>query len=196
MVELKNAGKFKYIGMCECSAESLRRAHAVHPITCVQVEYSAFCLAIESPKIKLLETARELGVGVVAYSPLGNGILTGTLRKQEDFSKPGDLRSHLPWLKEENLEHNVAIVDKITEMAKSKDATTAQLALAWLMAQGDDIFAIPGTKSINRLVENLSSLSIAISSQEEKEIRLLTGQVIGGRLQDATGMAFGDTPPL
>lgn len=90
MVELKNDGKIKYIGLSECSAESLRRAHAVHPITAVQVEYSLFCTEIESPQKQLLEVARELGVAIVAYSPLGNGILTGKLRSRADVSKPGD----------------------------------------------------------------------------------------------------------
>ncbi|KAJ5677004.1 Aldo/keto reductase [Penicillium maclennaniae] len=92
MVELKNAGKIKYIGLSECGAESLRRAHAVHPITAVQLEYSLFCTEIESPQRRLLEVARELGVTIVAYSPLGNGFLTGKLRSREDVSKPGDAR--------------------------------------------------------------------------------------------------------
>jgi aryl-alcohol dehydrogenase-like predicted oxidoreductase len=196
MVELKNAGKIKYLGLSECSADSLRRAHAVHPITCVQVEYSAFCLAIESPEISVLKTARELGVAIVAYSPLGNGILTGMLRKREDFSKPGDLRGHIPWLKEENIQTNIGIVDQLTEMAKSKGATTAQIALAWLMAQGDDIFAIPGTKNTQRLAENLASLNLTISPEEEKTIRKLSNHVVGERVQNATGWAFGNTPPL
>jgi aryl-alcohol dehydrogenase-like predicted oxidoreductase len=196
MVELKDAGKIKYLGLSECSADSLRRAHAVHPITCIQVEYSAFCRDIESPTVNLLKTARELGVSVVAYSPLGNGILTGALRTREDFSKPGDLRSHMPWLSEQNLQTNLGIVDKLTEMAKSKGVTTPQLALAWLMAQGDDIFAIPGTKSLNRLTENLASLNLSISVGEENSIREVTAQVAGERVQNLTGLAFGDTPPL
>ncbi|KAH8681968.1 aldo-keto reductase [Xylariales sp. PMI_506] len=196
MVELKNAGKFKYIGLSECSADSLRRAHAIHPITCVQVEYSAFCTAIESPEINILATARELGVAVVCFSPLGNGFLTGTLRKREDFTKPGDLRGVIPWLKEENLDSNVAIVDQLTEIANTKGITTPQLALTWLMAQGDDIFAIPGTKNIDRLKENLGSLKVTISPEEEKKIRELSARVTGERVQNRTGYAFADTPPL
>ena len=97
MAELKNSGKIKYLGLSECSAESLRRAYAVHPISCVQVEYSPFCLDIESPQNRLLEVARELRVAIVAYSPLGNGFLSGTIRAREDFTKPGDLRGGLPW---------------------------------------------------------------------------------------------------
>jgi len=196
LVELKKAGKIKHLGLSECSAESLRRAHAVHPITCVQVEYSAFCLAIESADIRLLEAARELGVAIVAYSPMGNGLLTGTLRTRNDFTKPGDLRAVIPWLKEENLENNVAIVDKISEIAKAKGVTTAQLALAWLLAQGDDIFAIPGTKKVHHLVENLESISILISPEEESAIRELSQAVVGGRMQAMTGFDFADTPPL
>jgi aryl-alcohol dehydrogenase-like predicted oxidoreductase len=196
LVELKNAGKIKHLGMSECSADSLRRAHAIHPITCIQVEYSAFCLAIESPQTPLLATARELGVAVVAYSPMGNGFLTGKLRKREDFTKPGDLRQALPWLSEENLDHNVAVIDKISEMAKGKDATSAQLALAWLLAQGDDVFAIPGTSKVQRLAENLKSMEISLSPAEEMTVRELSQDIRGGRMQDLTGFAFGDTPPL
>lgn len=132
MVELKKAGKIKHLGLSECSADSLRRAHAVHPITCVQMEYSMFCLDIESPQTKFLETARELGVAVVCYSPLGNGFLGGNIRSKADFTKPGDLRGALPWLSDANLEGNVAVVDKISAMAKEKGITVAQLSLAWV----------------------------------------------------------------
>ncbi|OCL09977.1 Aldo/keto reductase [Glonium stellatum] len=196
MVELKNAGKIKYIGLSECSADSLRRAHKVHPITCVQVEYSPFCLAIESPTIQVLEVARELGIAVVAYCPLGNGFITGALRTREDFTKPGDLRAMLPWLSEENLEKNVAVVDKLSEIAKAKGVTTAQLSLAWVLAQGDDVFPIPGTTKIHRLEENLGSLSISLSREEERTIRQLSKAVVGGRVQDKNGYTFADTPVL
>jgi aryl-alcohol dehydrogenase-like predicted oxidoreductase len=196
LVELKNAGKIKHLGLSECSAETLRRAYAVHPITCVEVEYSVFYLAIEEPQVRLLETARELGVAVVAYSPMGNGVLTGSLRTLEDFTKQGDLRAALPWLKEDNLEKNVAVVDKLSEIAKAKGVTTAQLALAWLLAQGDDIFPIPGTKGIHHLTDNLESMSISLSADEEKAVRKLSPEAIGGRLQAMTGYAFADTPPL
>lgn len=175
VVELKNEGMIKHLGLSECSADSLRRAHAVYPITCVQVEYSAFCLDIESPQTKLLETARELGVAVVAYSPLGNGFLTGVISKLEDVTKPGDLRAVLPWFKEENMKQNVAVVDKVTEIA---------------------IFAIPGTTKIHRLEENLGGSQIAVSQEEDKAIRELSQAVIGGRFQASTGYAFGDTPAL
>ncbi|KGO76307.1 Aldo/keto reductase [Penicillium italicum] len=105
-------------------AESLRRTHTVHPITAVQVEYSLFCRAIESPQIRLLETARELSVAIVCYSPHGNGFFTNTIRTREDV-KPGNARGHLPWLNEENLEHNVAVVEKIASIAASKGVSSA-----------------------------------------------------------------------
>lgn len=196
MVALKQEGKIKYLGLSECSADSLRRAHAVHPISCVQVEYSVFCRDIESPQVQLLQTARELGVAIVAYSPLGNGILSGAIRSLEDVSKPGDVRGVLPWLRKGNIEKNVAVVDQLTEIAKAKGMTTAQLALGWLFAQGDDVFAIPGTSKIHRLEENLASLSFQLSEEEEQSIRQIAQNVAGGRFQALTGFAFADTPQL
>ncbi|KAJ5391692.1 Aldo/keto reductase [Penicillium cosmopolitanum] len=194
MLDLKTAGKIKNIGLSECSAESLRRAHAIHPITCVQIEYSLFCTEIESPHRKLLETARELGVAIVAYSPLANGILAGNIHKVAE--SPEDKRRVLPWLQEGNIEKNVAIVDQISEVANAKNATLPQLALAWLLAQGDDIFPIPGSSKIDRLESNLESLSISLSKEEEAHLRQLTQGVAGGRFQNLTRYAFGDTPAL
>lgn len=196
MVELKNEGKIKHIGLSECSAESLRRAYAVHPIACVQIEYSVFCRAIESPEIRLLETARELGMAIVAYSPIGNGFLTGKIRRKEDISKPGDLRAAIPWFRPENIENNVAIIDKIVGIAEAKGITPAQLALAWLLAQGDDIFAVPGTSKITRLNENLGSMLISLTSEEEKLIRQLSTGIVGDRVQSLMGHTFADTPPM
>ena len=196
MVELKNAGKIKHIGISECSADSLRRAHAVHPLTALQIEYSAFGRVIESPETKILATTRELGIPIVAYRPMGNGFLTGSLRKTEDFTKPGDLRKAIPWLHEDNFEKNLAVLDQLTEIAKSKGITTAQLALAWLLAQGDDIFGIPGTSKASRLEENLASMSVQLTTEEERRIREIAGQVVGGRVQDFSGYSLADTPPL
>lgn len=197
MVELKNAGKIKHIGLSECSAESLRRAYKIHPIACVQVEYNLFCLAIEDPKIQVLKVARELRVAIVAYCPLGHGFITGALRTVEDFTKPGDQRKMVPWLSNDNLEENVAVVDKLTAIAKVKGATTAQLALAWLLAQGGDIFPIPGTRNIGRLEENLGSLDISLSQEEEKAVRKISEGIVGGRVQNLFGegmYCFADTP--
>ena len=196
MVELKKEGKIKYLGMSKWSADSLRRACAVHAISCVQVEYSPFCLAIEEPKIELLQTARELGVACVAYSPLGHGFLSGTLRTRESVSKPGDSRHHLPLLQESNLAANLAVVDQIANIAKGKGVTPTQLTLAWLLSQGDDIFAIPGTTKLHRLEENLASMAIEVSSDEEKAVRDAAQKVVGERFQNRTGYAFADTPPL
>lgn len=196
MVELKNAGKIRYIGLSECNADTIRRAHKVHPITAVQIEYSPFCLAIESPEIDVLKTCRELGIAVVAYSPLGNGLLTGTLRNEADFTKSGDLRKMLPWMNEDVFAHNLAVVDKIGQLAKQKHISAAQLNLAWVLAQGNDIFAIPGTTKSHRLKENLESLDVKLSSEEERAVRDVAQDVKGGRVQDLTGYAFGGTPPL
>ncbi|KAJ5247488.1 Aldo/keto reductase [Penicillium chermesinum] len=196
LVELKDAGKVKHIGLSECSAETLRRACAVHPVACVQIEYSLSCMEIEWPKWKLLETARELGVAIVAYSPLGNGLVTSRIRSREDVSKPGDRRGNLPWLREDNIKTNLSILDRVGEIAKAKNATSAQLCLAWLLAQGDDIFPIPGSSKISRLDENLGSLLIRLSSEEEKELRQLGQSFLVERFQNMTGFAFGDTPAL
>ncbi|PWY89182.1 Aldo/keto reductase [Aspergillus heteromorphus CBS 117.55] len=196
MVQLKKEGKIRFLGLSECSAESLRRAHAIHPITCVQVEYSIFCREIESPRVGLLEVARELGVAVVAYSPLGNGVLGGGIRSREDVAGPGDSRGVLPWLREGNIEVNVAVVDRIAAMARKKGVTTAQLALAWLLAQGDDVFPIPGTRRVERLEENLGSLGVELLGGEEGEMRRLAERVVGGRFQALTGFDFADTPVL
>jgi aryl-alcohol dehydrogenase-like predicted oxidoreductase len=196
LVDLKKQGKIRHIGLSECSANSLRRAQAIHPVTCVQVEYNLFCTVIESPEIDVLKTARELGIGVVAYGPLGSGILSGTLRNREDVSKPGDLRGMIPQLREENFANTVAAVDEISKIAQAKGATPGQLALAWLLAQGDDIFPIPGTTKIHRLRENMESVSVSISESENAKLRELAKGIRGGRVQDMLGFAFGDTPPL
>ncbi|KAH7175992.1 NADP-dependent oxidoreductase domain-containing protein [Dactylonectria macrodidyma] len=198
MVQLKEAGKIKHLGLSECSAESLRRAHAVHPITAVQMEYSPFSLEIESQQFKLLETARELGVAVVAYSPLGRGILSGTLRSHADFG-PGDFRAFLPRFSEENFPKNIAIVERIGDIAKGKGLTPSQLTLAWLLAQGDDIFPIPGTTRAERLVENLASCKVDLSDEEKRVMRkeIDDAEVAGGRYPDAFSKAsFADTPAL
>ncbi|UKZ47955.1 hypothetical protein TrVGV298_002191 [Trichoderma virens] len=198
MVELKNEGKIQHFGLSECSAETLRRASAIHPITCVQMEYNPFTVEIESPQRRFLETARELGIAVVAYSPLGRGLLTGAIQSKEDITKAGDMRARLPRFNGDNLDKNLAIVAKINEIAKSKGVTPAQLTLAWLLAQGDDIFAIPGTTEPHRLRENLAAMSISLSTEEEQAIRNVGNEVIGPRIpENFPGLnLFGDTPPL
>lgn len=196
MAELKNEGKIKYLGLSECSSDSLRRAHAVHPITAVQIEYSPFALDIENPQIDLLKTCRELGVAVVAYSPIGRGMLSGTLRSPDDFEE-GDFRRFAPRFSKENFPKNLKLVDQIAGFAKEKGVTPAQLTLAWLLAQGNDIFPIPGTTKINRLEENLGALKIQLSKEEEQKIRKACeeAEVHGTRYPAAFSKAlFADTP--
>lgn len=136
-------GKIRHLGLCEVSAETLRRAHAVHPITAIQVEYSPFSVDIENSQVGLLSTARELGIAVVAYSPLGRGMLTGEIKSPDDFADD-DFRKYLPRFSKENFPKNLALVEKLGIIAASKGITSGQLTLAWLLAQGDDVFPIPG----------------------------------------------------
>ncbi|KAI9369391.1 NADP-dependent oxidoreductase domain-containing protein [Aspergillus egyptiacus] len=198
MAELKAEGKIKYLGLSECSSESLRRACKVHHIAAVQVEYSPFSLEIESEQIRLLETARELGVAVVAYSPLSRGILSGQIRSRDDFA-PDDFRQYLPRYSEENFAKNLEAVDKLKEMATEKGCTPSQLTLAWLLAQGDDIFPIPGTTRISALVENVESLKVELTGEEEKKFRSIiqAAEVRGSRYPEAAAATlFVDTVPL
>jgi aryl-alcohol dehydrogenase-like predicted oxidoreductase len=170
MADLVNLKKVKYLGLSEVSAETLRRAHKVHPISAVQVEYSPFALEIESKQIDLLKTCRELGVAVVAYSPLNRGMLSGALKGPEDFEE-SDFRRFAPRFSAENFPKNLKLVEQITEVAKAKGVTPSQLTLAWLMAQGEDIFPIPGTTKAARLEENVGSLKVEVSKEEEQKIR-------------------------
>ncbi|KAL8773818.1 MAG: hypothetical protein Q9194_004205 [Teloschistes cf. exilis] len=170
MAELKKEGKVKYIGLSEVSSATLRRAHAVHPITAVQIEYSPFAMDIEDPQIALLKTCRELGVATIAYSPLGRGFLTGAIKSPADFEE-GDFRTYSPRFSEQNFPKNLELVTHFQEIAKKKGCTAGQLSLAWLLAQGKDIFPIPGTKKIKYLEENLGALDVKLSNAEIKEIR-------------------------
>ncbi|KAI1106341.1 Aldo/keto reductase-like protein [Jackrogersella minutella] len=201
MVELKKEGKIKYIGLSECTSNTLRRAYAVHPITAVEVEYSPWSLDIESEQgTNLLETCRELGVAVVAYSPLGRGILTGRYKSRDDFEE-GDYRRLVPRYSEENFPKNLEMVAKFETFAKQKGRAPSQLVLAWILAQGDDFFPIPGTRSIKYLEENLGALDLTISAEEDKQIRDLIGnlQVVGLRNTALLNVPQGqlqDTVPL
>lgn len=198
MVKLKNEGKIKHFGISECSSTSLRRAHAVHPISAVQIEYNPWDLAIENEDgTNLLATCRELGVATVAYSPLGRGILTGQIRSTKDFA-PDDYRRILERYNEENFPKNLAIVDKLAEIAATKNATPGQLALAWLMKQGDDIIPIPGTKRIKYLEENVGAAKVQVTDEEEREIRRKVDEagVRGGRSPEGLLNVFADTPAL
>lgn len=198
MAQLKQQGKIKHLGLSEISSATLRRAHKVHPISAVQVEYSPFALEIEKKQIDLLVTCRELGVAVVAYSPLSRGMLTGALKGPEDFEE-GDFRSIAPRFSKENFPKNLKLVEQLGAIAKKKGCTTGQITLAWLMAQGLDIFPIPGTTKLERLKENLGALDVQLSKEDEKEIRdfVEAADVGGTRYPEKYMVAtYADTPEL
>ncbi|KAF6813112.1 putative aldo/keto reductase [Colletotrichum sojae] len=197
LAKLKNEGKIKYLGISECSSATLRRAHAVHPISAVQVEYNPWSLEVEGAASKhLLRACRELGVTTFAYSPLGRGILAGQVRSPADFEET-DIRRRLPRYQGENFAKNLALVDQLRRIAEERHGCTAgQLTLAWLMAQGEDVIPIPGTKRIKYLEENFDALKVEIGEEEEREIRAL---VDGADVQGDRGSFFGaysDSAPL
>lgn len=162
MAELVQAGKVKHLGLSEASADTVRRAHAVHPITALQTEYS---LWEREPETKIFPVLAELGIGFVPYSPLGRGFLTGQLRSEEDFAAD-DFRRHSPRFQGANFTRNLELVDRVTELATEKGCTPAQLALAWLLAQGEHIAPIPGTKKRERLRENLGAVDVELSAND------------------------------
>ncbi|KAL1941903.1 hypothetical protein VTO73DRAFT_6903 [Trametes versicolor] len=199
MAEQVKAGKVKYIGLSEVSEQTLRRAHAVHPISALQVEYSPFTLDIEDPKIGLLKAARELGIKIIAYSPLGRGLITGKYKGPEDFEE-GDFRRIVPRYSKENFPNILKIADGLKRIGEKHNATAGQVALAWLLAQGDDVIPIPGTTKLPNLKENLDSLKVTLSPEEVEEIRQFAkaadaanGPRYPGHLE---GFLFVDTPPL
>jgi aryl-alcohol dehydrogenase-like predicted oxidoreductase len=163
MARLVAAGKVRYLGLSEVSARTLRRAHAVHPITAVQSEYS---LWTRDPEAHVLPACRELGVGFVPFSPLGRAILTGVIESETAVSAEGDFRANMPRFHGENLRRNLALVDALAELADGRQCTRGQLALAWLLAQGDDIVPIPGTKRVRYLEENAAAENIPLSADD------------------------------
>ncbi|PKC13138.1 aldo/keto reductase [Rhizophagus irregularis] len=183
LAELVKEGKVKYIGLSECSAETLRRAHKVHPIAAIQMEYSPWTLDIE--KNGIMEACRELGVTIVAYSPLGRGFLTGKYKSIDDF-EPDDFRRAVPRFQGENFNKNLEIVRKFEEFANKKGVTPSQLCLAWVLAQGDNIVAIPGTRKIKYLEENFEAAKIHLTPEELSEIRQIINsiEIIGARYQE------------
>ena len=166
MAELVQAGKVRHLGLSEAAPATIRRAHAVHPITALQTEYSLWTRDVEE---EILPTVRELGIGFVAYSPLGRGFLSAQIRGPQDFEQ-GDFRAHNPRFQEGNIERNVALVDRIAELAAEKKVTPAQLALAWVLAQGDDIVPIPGTTSAAHLEQNLAAVEIELTGEDLSRI--------------------------
>ena len=163
---LVKEGKVKYIGLSEASADTLRRAHKEHPITALQSEYS---LWTRDPEDEILPAVKELGIGFTAYSPLGRGFLTGRFKTIDDLEKD-DYRRHSPRFQEENFDKNLKLVDKIKELAKKRRIKPSQLALAWVLNQGDFIFPIPGSTKISHIEENIEATSITLSSEELSQI--------------------------
>jgi aryl-alcohol dehydrogenase-like predicted oxidoreductase len=166
MGELVKQGKVKYIGLSEASIETLKRAHREHPITALQTEYS---LWTRDPEDGILQVVKELGIGFTAYSPLGRGFLTGRFKTTDDFEED-DYRRHSPRFQGENFEKNLKLVDKINELAKKRNIKPSQLALAWVLNQGDFIFPIPGSTKVSHIEENIEATSIKLLANELNEI--------------------------
>jgi aryl-alcohol dehydrogenase-like predicted oxidoreductase len=188
MAELVEAGKVRCIGLSEASPETIRRAHAVHPLSAVQSEYS---LWTRDPEDAVLPTVRELGIGFVAYSPLGRGFLSGAITGPEDFAE-GDFRRRNPRFQGENFKRNLELVDRVREIAAEKDATPGQLALAWLLYQGDDVVPIPGTKRRRWLEENVGALDVALTPDDLSRLDEITP--VGARTGQANWTNL-STPP-
>ena len=185
LARLVQEGKIARIGLCEVSSATLRRAHAVHPVAAVQTEYSLWTRDVEAD---VLPTCRELGIGLVAYSPLGRGFLTGRFQSNTAFEE-GDFRASLPRFQPENITTNRSLVDVIMALAVRKACTPAQIALAWLLAQGDDIVPIPGTRRIAYLQDNLGALSVRLEPDDLAELsRALNALPVAGERYTEEGM--------
>jgi aryl-alcohol dehydrogenase-like predicted oxidoreductase len=184
MADLVTEGKIRHIGLSEASAETIRRGHAVHPITAVQTEYSMWT---RDPEADILPTCRELGIGFVAYSPLGRGFLSGRFSSPEDLDE-GDFRRHGPRFTGENLDANLTLAAKVAEIAERKGVTPAQLALAWVLVQSEEIVPIPGTKRRTYLEENAAAADIELTPDELAQIESELPGVAGDRYDEA-GMA-------
>ncbi len=186
MAELVSAGKVRYLGLSEVSAATLRRAHAVHPITAVQSEYS---LWTRDPETHVLPACRELGVGFVPFSPLGRAILTGAITSADDFAGERDMRGSMPRFQGENLASNLALVSEFAKLAETRGCTRGQLALAWLLAQGDYIAPIPGTKRVKYLEENAAAADITLTADELAAIdALFAPENVAGERYAPAGM--------
>jgi aryl-alcohol dehydrogenase-like predicted oxidoreductase len=167
MKELVEAGKVRYLGLSEAAPETIRRAHAVHPISALQTEYSLFTRDVED---EVLPTLRELGIGFVAYSPLGRGFLTGAWKSMDDLPEDDTRAGRFPRFSEENFRQNLELAERVREIAGEKGATPGQLALAWLLAQGDDIVPIPGTKRRKYLEENAGAVDVTLTGEDLRRI--------------------------
>jgi len=190
MKELVEAGKVRYLGLSEAGTGSIRKAHAVHPISALQSEYSLFTRDVED---EVLPTVRELGIGFVAYSPLGRGFLTGRWRSIEDMPENDTRSARFPRFAEENFKKNVELADRVREVADSKGITPGQLALAWLLAQGDDIVPIPGTKRREYLEENAGAAGVRLTEDDLARIEevMPRGSAAGERYAEEQMRAVG-----
>src|SRR4051794_35062291 len=186
MKELVEAGKVRYLGLSEASPETIRRAHAVHPITALQTEYSLWS---RDPEAQILPTVRELGIGFVAYSPLGRGFLSGRFRSPSDFPDD-DFRRHHPRFQGENFDRNIQLVERVEEMAAAKGVTAGQLALAWVLHRGDDIVPIPGTKRVSYLEENVAAADVSLSEDDLARLEEIApaGAAAGDRYADMSSI--------
>jgi aryl-alcohol dehydrogenase-like predicted oxidoreductase len=182
MSELVSAGKVRHLGISEAAPATIRRAHGVHPVTALQSEYSLFT---REPEDEIIPTLRELRIGFVPYSPLGRGFLSGTITSPDQFDDT-DFRRFSPRFQGENFDRNLAVVDKVTDLARTLGVTSSQLALAWVLAQGDDIAPIPGTKRRSYLEENIAALDIKLSASDLAAIDDLAPQGVasGNRYPD------------
>ncbi len=188
MARLVSQGKVRHLGLSEAAPATIRRAHAVHPIAALQTEYSLWS---RDPEAEILPTLRELGIGFVPYSPLGRGFLTGQYRSVDDLA-PGDFRRHNPRFQGENLGKNLDLVRQVERIADTKGCTPSQLALAWVLAQGDDVVPIPGTKRVRYLRENNASLDVVLTPGELEQIAaaLPPGAATGTRYPEAAMAAL------
>ncbi len=184
MKELVEAGKVRYLGISEAAPETIRRAHAVHPVSALQTEYSLWSRDVED---EILPTVRELGIGFVAYSPLGRGFLTGQITSPDNFEE-GDFRRNSPRFQGENFEKNLELVERVREIASEKGVTPGQLALAWLLHQGDDIVPIPGTKRRKYLEENAAAAEVELTDEDLHRIEEVApaGAAAGERYDEAS----------
>ena len=186
MAELVGEGKVRFLGLSEAAPQTIRRAHAVHPITALQTEYSLFSRDVES---EILPTVRELGIGFVAYSPLGRGFLTGEIKSPADFEE-GDFRRNHPRFQGVNFDRNLALVREIRLIAQERGCTAAQLALAWVLARGEDVVPIPGTRRRRHLEDNIGALSVRLSEEDIDRLdAILPPGVAAGDRYHAQGMA-------
>jgi aryl-alcohol dehydrogenase-like predicted oxidoreductase len=190
MKELVEAGKVRYLGLSEAGTETIRKAHAVHPISALQSEYSLFTRDVED---EVLPTLRELGIGFVPYSPLGRGFLTGRFKSVEDMPEEDTRSARFPRFAEENFMKNVELADRVREVAEGKGVTPGQLALAWLLAQGEDIVPIPGTKRRKYLEENAGASGVELTEEDLRHIEeaMPRGSAAGERYSEEMMRAVG-----